>query len=445
MAAPILARTSEYGDNRIVLGFHYPLDVIGSRMTSQATVAHRWADEDFAELLQAAHEEIESVLLAACEEAGYGDTLTECAGDSYDGMTEAEDVSVYTERLSYGFTRVAEEGQEIEVPAEASALLITAFPDLTDEQRAQVLAQTAIDSGYPLDQTADGEASWQRINLAAAMTADIVVDADGTVTVTGYADETAASVSTAAAIQVAGTEIDGFDSATRTYVVDWPADEELPEVSATATESGSVVTVSGSMADTLLQGISARLFSRAAAVAAPERTIEVTSASGEFTTSYRVVFALTDDADGTDPGDGGTDPGDGGTDPGDGGTNPGDGGTDPGDGGTNPGDGGSTNPGDGNGAAPDAGGNGGTGANDGSGVGGGTSGATTPSSASGSDLAVTGGDVTAAILFSALAALLLAGGAVVRSCGRADRRPPQARLTRGEDGGRREPRRVRSL
>ncbi len=244
LSSTILARASEYGDNRIVLGFHYPLDVIGSRMTSQATVAHRWADDDFAVLLEEAHEEIESVLLAACEDAGYGDTLAECAGDAYDGLSEEEAVQVYTDRLSYGFSQVEDAGQPIEVPAEAAALLTTAFPDLTDDQRVQILEQTALDSGYPLDQTADGEASWQRINLAAAMSAQIEIADDGTVTVTNVEDATAQSVSTATSITVDGTAIDGFDEDTRTYVVDWPAYLDLPTVTAAASEPDAAVSVS---------------------------------------------------------------------------------------------------------------------------------------------------------------------------------------------------------
>lgn len=67
LAPSILARTSEYGNNRIVLGFHYPLDVMGGRISAQATVAHRWADPDFEKLLTQAHTEMENVLLAQCE------------------------------------------------------------------------------------------------------------------------------------------------------------------------------------------------------------------------------------------------------------------------------------------------------------------------------------------------------------------------------------------
>ncbi|MFT4211460.1 MAG: glycoside hydrolase family 92 protein [Microbacterium sp.] len=323
LSSTILARASEYGDNRIVLGFHYPLDVIGSRMTSQATVAHRWADDDFASLLEQAHEEIETVLLEECEAAGYGDTLTECAGDPYDGLTDEEAVDVYTERLSYGFSQIGEAGQQLEVPDEAAALLTTAFPDLSDEQRAQILEQTALDSGYPLDQTGDGEASWQRINLAAAMDAEIEVADDGTVTVTNVVDATAQSVSTASSIEVAGLSIDGFDADTRTYVVDWPADADLPTVSATASEPAAAVAVAAGSeivgsGSTVSASDVLSTFAEVDGVALPAWTITVTSAGGAHTTTYTVALARTGDDHlpaGVSAGDGsgGADPGSGGT------------------------------------------------------------------------------------------------------------------------------------
>ncbi|MEU1163740.1 carbohydrate-binding protein, partial [Streptomyces sp. NPDC005921] len=243
LAPSILARTSEYGNNRIVLGFHYPLDVMGGRITGQATVAHRWADPDFAALLTQAHTEIENVLLARCETEGYGDTLTACEGTPYDALSTAQDVDLYTRRLTYGFSQVGKAGQALRTPSDAAALLITAFPGLTAEQRTEILEQTATDSGYPLDLTADDEASWQRINLAAAMTADVVVGADGSVTVTNHADATKASIADAEAITVGGVPIDGFDPDVATYVVDWPRNARIPAVTAVPARPGARVKV----------------------------------------------------------------------------------------------------------------------------------------------------------------------------------------------------------
>ncbi|MFE1289847.1 glycoside hydrolase domain-containing protein [Streptomyces sp. NPDC058751] len=283
LAPSILARTSEYGDNRVVLGFHYPLDVMGGRITGQATVAHRWADPGFRELLMQAHTEIENVLLARCAEEGYGDTLAACAGDPYAGLSTAQDVDLYTRRLTYGFSRVAKPGQKLRAPADAAALLITAFPDLTAEQRTQVLEQTATDSGYPLDLTADGGESWQRINLAAAMAAHVVVGADGSVTVTNFSDATGASVADAGTIKVGGVPLDGFDPEVSTYVVDWPRGRRIPAVSAVPARSGARVKVT--YGGPVLSSAGSRLTSR---------TVEVTSANGSVTRTYTVGFRLTD-------------------------------------------------------------------------------------------------------------------------------------------------------
>jgi hypothetical protein len=296
LSSGILARTSEYGDNRIVLGFHYPLDVIGGRMVAQATVAHRWADPDFAPLLESARTELETVLLAACSDHGYGGTLAECQGDPYDGLDETAAVDRYTSRLSYGFSQVGEAGQAITVPAEAAALLSTAFPDLTTAQRIEVLEQTAQDSGYPLDLTSEGDASWQRLDLAAAMTAEVAVAADGTVTVTNDSDDTRASVTSAGALEVDGTAVDGFRPATRTYVVDWDADADAPEVAVTAAVDGASTAVSVGSDTVTDPGTDG---------AAEVSTLTVTSANGRFRTAYTVlvnrVVAAVDPDDGTTP------------------------------------------------------------------------------------------------------------------------------------------------
>ncbi|GAA2300945.1 glycoside hydrolase family 92 protein [Streptomyces kunmingensis] len=283
LAPSILARTSEYGNNRLILGFHYPLDVMGGRIGAQATVAHRWADPDFEKLLTQAHTEMETVLLARCEKEGYGSTLTDCAGDPYAGQSTAQHIDTYTQRLSYGFSRTGKAGQAVETPADAAALLITAFPGLSTEQRTQILEQTATDSGYPLDLTAGGEASWQRINLAAAMAADVRVGADGSVTVTDFPDATKASAADASALTVGGTAIDGFDPDVSTYVVDWPKNARIPAVGAVTAESGARVKVTEG--SDVLSSKGARFTAR---------TIKVTSANGAVTRTYTVGFHRTD-------------------------------------------------------------------------------------------------------------------------------------------------------
>ena len=80
--------------------------------------------------------------------------------------------------MTYGFGQVGAAGEEPVVPEGAEDLLVTAFPNLTDAQRRAVLAATEIDSGYPLDSTSQG---WQRINLPAALSSKVTLDAAGTV------------------------------------------------------------------------------------------------------------------------------------------------------------------------------------------------------------------------------------------------------------------------
>ncbi|MFD1271170.1 cadherin-like beta sandwich domain-containing protein [Streptomyces kaempferi] len=216
-------------------------------------------------------------------EGGYGDTLAACEGDSYAGLSKAQDVDLYTRRLTYGFSQVGKAGQALKTPSDAAALLITAFPDLTAEQRTQILEQTATDSGYPLDLTADGGASWQRINLAAAMAAKVVVGADGSVTVKNFADATKASVADAKALTVGGAAIDGFDPNVSTYVVDWPKNARIPAVSAVPAQSGARVKVTDGSS---VLSSSGHKFTA--------RTIKVTSANGSVTRTYTVGFQLTD-------------------------------------------------------------------------------------------------------------------------------------------------------
>ncbi|WP_327248651.1 cadherin-like beta sandwich domain-containing protein [Streptomyces sp. NBC_01320] len=185
--------------------------------------------------------------------------------------------------LTYGFSQVGKSGQTLKTPSDAAALLITAFPGLTTEQRTQILEQTATDSGYPLDLTAVGGASWERINLAAAMAAKVVVNADGSVTVKNFSDATKASVADARAITVGGVSIDGFDPDVSTYVVDWPKNKRIPTVSATPAQSGARVKVTEG--SSVLSSTGSRFTTR---------TIKVTSANGSVTRTYTVGFQPTD-------------------------------------------------------------------------------------------------------------------------------------------------------
>lgn len=213
LAPEVLTRSSEAGNNRIVLGVHYPLDVMGGRITASAELSARLSDpEVISGTVEPAQAELESYLEGKCEDAGYGDTLEDCidaldandAGGYTNAFTDVVSTSPVTDRVSalaayrarmtYGFTRTGITGQDARVPEGAEDLLVTAFPTLTDAQRRAVLAAVEIDSGYPLDSSSLG---WQRVDLAAPLSAKVVLDLHGTVVdvVTGQ-DETSVVVRT---------------------------------------------------------------------------------------------------------------------------------------------------------------------------------------------------------------------------------------------------------
>ncbi|WP_378144151.1 phosphatase PAP2 family protein [Cnuibacter sp. UC19_7] len=202
LAPEILSRASENGNDRIVLGVHYPLDVMGGRIAGEVALSTLWSDADYrTTVLEPARAELVAYLEAKC-----GDTLANCiaaqasAGgqyeaDPYGGQAFSADfgaqivtdrataVAAYQQRLTYGFGQVGTPGLAPDVPAGAENLLLTTFPTLSDAQRTSVLAQTQIDSGFPLDLTGSGSGSWQRLDLAAAMSATVELEADGSVRV----------------------------------------------------------------------------------------------------------------------------------------------------------------------------------------------------------------------------------------------------------------------
>ena len=176
LAPQILARVSDAGHHRIVLAMHYPLDVIGGRMMGQSAAARRWADEEFRTLLEEARAELHAVLAADC-----GGDLAGFIAEDAPYLSDEDASSLYRERLTYGFEQIGPDDLPLEVPPEAGTLLRTSHPRLDASQRLRALELTALDSGYPLDRSADAAASWQRLDLCAAMSTTVTIAADGEV------------------------------------------------------------------------------------------------------------------------------------------------------------------------------------------------------------------------------------------------------------------------
>lgn len=177
LAPQILARGSEAGYNRMVMGVHYPLDVIGGRMTGTAAAADRWNDPKMQSAVKQAAAELRAEL-----EWRAGRPLSQVVAKDKAYRSTDQAVQEYTDRMTMGFKQVARKDAPMIVPQAAPGLLKAKFPKLTYAQRASILRQTAIPSGYPLDdQSRSG--SWHRLNLAAAMNAQVKVNPNGTVTV----------------------------------------------------------------------------------------------------------------------------------------------------------------------------------------------------------------------------------------------------------------------
>lgn len=192
----LVARAAEGGNNRIVLGVHYPLDIMGGHIAGQYGVATAVSDEKTAQEGAAARAELVDYLTAQCKADNHGDTLDVCitntganAANGYrNDFTDevstkpvtdrASALAAYKARMTYGFQATGTTGQAPVVPDSAVRMLdnVAAFKSLDSAQKKAVLAATEGDSGYPLDASSQG---WARVNLAAAYSAKVTLSADG--------------------------------------------------------------------------------------------------------------------------------------------------------------------------------------------------------------------------------------------------------------------------
>lgn len=177
LAPQILARGSEAGHNRIVMGVHYPLDVMGGRMSGTAAAADRWNDPKMRDAIRQAGKELRAEL-----EWRAGRPISQVVKSDKAYRSTDQAVREYTERMSYGFPKIYRKDAPMVVPQAAPDLLLAKFPKLNYKQRASILRQTAIPSGSPLDDQGP-RGSWQRLNMAAAFAAKAKVNGDGSVTV----------------------------------------------------------------------------------------------------------------------------------------------------------------------------------------------------------------------------------------------------------------------
>ena len=179
----MIARGAEYGNDRILMGAHYAMDVLAGRTLSTYDLAHLLANDpaflnrtlrnaqpikDYAATLKALRPAVEAALSAAC-----GDTVAACASADIGRFNNPiRNEAFYASTQTYGLPTVhpdkADKVEDVGALApEAGYLLTAAFPSLTLEQANTILTETEGPGGGFLD---DGSSFgvYSRLNLFAA-------------------------------------------------------------------------------------------------------------------------------------------------------------------------------------------------------------------------------------------------------------------------------------
>ena len=189
----MIARGAEYGNDRILLGAHYAMDVLGGRTLAMHDLAHLLANDpvylgrplrtaavpsaaapppaaltDYRAAVTAARAELATALQAGC-----GNRVEVCAREDIGRFSDqAATDAFYAVTQTYGLPVVHPEmaGKTEDVgqlAPEAGYLLTVAFPHLSLDQANQILTETEGPGGGFLD---DGSAFgvYSRINLYAA-------------------------------------------------------------------------------------------------------------------------------------------------------------------------------------------------------------------------------------------------------------------------------------
>jgi hypothetical protein len=191
----MIARGAEYGNDRIIMGAHYAMDVLGGRTLATYDLAHLLANDpaymdrplkdvatmtgtsqpqvpetigDFRAAVATARADLTKVLEAAC-----GDTVAACAHqDTGRFNAPAMDEAFYATTQTYGLAiahpEIADKVEDVGTLApEAGNLLTAAFPKLSLEEANRILTETEGPGGGFLD---NGSAFgvYSRLNLYAA-------------------------------------------------------------------------------------------------------------------------------------------------------------------------------------------------------------------------------------------------------------------------------------
>lgn len=180
----LLTSGAWFGHDRVVLGVHHTLDVIGGRLWGMSDAVNLLNNNpdylnhgffgtepvsDFWGLFSSVMADQRARMEKEC-----GASIAECA--ARDQGTEQEwlakkaaNKAFYRYVLTYNLPSVGRTDLAPVVPTGAEVLLKTRFPYLTAEQRREVLATTELPSGVPLDGNTDPKyAGYARLDLYTA-------------------------------------------------------------------------------------------------------------------------------------------------------------------------------------------------------------------------------------------------------------------------------------
>jgi len=161
----LLSRALELGENRVLAGMHSPLDVMGGRVQAQAAATASIATGADSKITTAAYAQAHAALMAAVGASSPAsfNAFAHSQTVSADRFADhAANKAAYLRRLTYGFAQIGDKTKVAVVPKGAEALLATRLPYLDADQRRVVLKTTALPSGYPVLDDAEG---WGRLNL----------------------------------------------------------------------------------------------------------------------------------------------------------------------------------------------------------------------------------------------------------------------------------------
>jgi PAP2 superfamily protein len=185
----MIVRGAEYGNDRIIIGAHYAMDVIAGRTLALYGMAHLLADDEnytdpkqslmnlpkirFRNAVETTRERLKNAL-----EEGCGEKIAKCASEDTGRMSDpAIDEAFYMSTQTYGLPVVypdqAKGLEDVEKLApEAGYLLKVAFPSLSLPEADRILTETEGPGGGFLDDGSliDGKSFgvYSRLNLYAA-------------------------------------------------------------------------------------------------------------------------------------------------------------------------------------------------------------------------------------------------------------------------------------